>query len=403
MNILFLSMVNVRSLQNNGIYGDLLRAFVKNGHTVYAVTPNERRNGENTSLLREENAYMLRVKTGNLQKTNLLEKGVSTLRLEGQFIRAIKKYFKGVTFDLVLYSTPPITFAKVVEFIKKRDGAKTYLLLKDIFPQNAVDIGILKKSGIKGFIYRYFRKKEKKLYALSDKIGCMSEANCTYLLRENPEIPKEKVEVCPNSVEPIDFSATANQRRAMREKYKIPQDKTVFVYGGNLGKPQGIGFVKECLAKLEKHEKAYFLIVGDGTEYASLQAWFDEHKPENMQLLRRLPKTDYDRLVAACDVGLIFLDKRFTIPNFPSRLLGYMQARLPVLCCTDANTDVGETAEKGEFGWRCIAGDAAGFVACVERALESDLKRAGDHAYEYLLAHYTAEAAYQTIVKGIEK
>ena len=134
-----------------------------------------------------------------------------------------------------------------------------------------------------------------------------------------------------------------------------------------------------------------------------MQAWFDEQKPENMQLLRRLPKIDYDRLVAACDVGLIFLDKRFTIPNFPSRLLGYMQARLPVICCTDANTDVGETAETGGFGWKCIANEPSGFVSCVQSAFESDLRGMGDRAYEYLLAHYTSEQAYEIIVKGVQE
>lgn len=104
---------------------------------------------------------ILRVKTGKIQKTNLIEKGIATILLETQYISAIKKYLLNVKFDLVLYSTPPITFAGAVQYIKKRDGAKTYLLLKDIFPQNAVDIGMMSKSGIKGFLYRYFRAKEK--------------------------------------------------------------------------------------------------------------------------------------------------------------------------------------------------------------------------------------------------
>lgn len=89
-------------------------------------------------------------------------------------------------FDLIIYSTPPITFQRAVEYVKERDNAQTYLLLKDIFPQNAVDIGILSKNGWKGLIYKYFRKKEKKLYGISDRIGCMSEANCKYILSHNP-------------------------------------------------------------------------------------------------------------------------------------------------------------------------------------------------------------------------
>lgn len=392
-------MVNIRSLNHHGIYEDCLREFVAHGHTVYAVTPTERRNGEHTALIEEENAKILKVRTGNLQKTNLLEKGVATLMVEGQFIRAIKKYCKGVKFDLVLYSTPPITFAKVVAFVKKRDGAKSYLMLKDIFPQNAVDLGMLKKTGLKGFIYRFFRRKEKRLYALSDTIGCMSEANVRYLLEHNLEVDKNKVEICPNCVEVRDLSVDNATRHAMREKYGLPQDKRIFVYGGNLGKPQGIPFLIECL-RAQTEEDAFFLIVGDGTEYGALQAFIEAEHPQNVALWKRLPKEDYDKLVSACDIGMIFLDKRFTIPNFPSRLLAYMQAKLPVLCCTDKNTDVGTLVQAGGFGWSCISEHVDGFVSCVQDALRADLSRMGENAYRYLASHYSAENAYTVIMGG---
>ena len=56
----------------------------------------------------------------------------------------------------------------------------------------------MSKSGIKSILYHYFRKKEKKLYQISDYIGCMSKANVEYILKHNPEIKQERVEVCPN-------------------------------------------------------------------------------------------------------------------------------------------------------------------------------------------------------------
>ena len=80
----------------------------------------------------------------------------------------------------VLWSHIP-TFKKVIDYFKKRDNATTFLLLKDIFPQNAVDLGILSKRGVKGIIYRFFRKKERDLYRISDYIGCMSPANVAYV------------------------------------------------------------------------------------------------------------------------------------------------------------------------------------------------------------------------------
>ena len=273
--------------------------------------------------------------------------------------------------------------------------------MKDIFPQNAVDIGMMKKTGIKGIIYRHFRKIEKKLYAVSDKIGCMSPANCEYLLKNNPEIPAEKVEVCPNSVEFCDMRISADERDEMREKYSLPLDKRIFVYGGNLGKPQGIGYLMECIKRAEGADGAHILVVGDGTEYKRLEEFFVTEKPQNATLMRRLPKADYDRLVAACDVGLIFLDKRFEIPNFPSRLLAYMQAGLPTISATDVNSDVGKTCVGGGFGWWCESRDADDFVKLVKEALDADLSAMGERAIAYLKENYTVEGSYEIIKRSI--
>lgn len=401
MNILFLSISALPSIEKHSISLDLIHALLKNGHEVYAVGALERTEQAQTYLAEEMGCHVLRVKIGKNKKANLIEKGLTTLLLPRNYISAIKKHFGDVKFDLVLYPTPPVTHVDTVAYIKKRDNAKSYLLLKDIFPQNAVDIGMMTKSGPKSIIYRHFRRQEKKLYALSDRIGCMSQANVDYILKYNPEIDPAKVEICPNAIEVQDMSISPEDRAAIREKYGIPADKKVFIYGGNLGKPQGIPFLMECLKQQAENPDAYFLIVGGGTEYKKLEAWFAETKPANAKLLQRLPKEDYDRMVAACDVGMIFLDHRFTIPNFPSRLLAYLQAGLPVLACTDPNTDIGKVITEGGFGWWCESNDPAAFSRCVDNALRSDLPAMGAAGYSYLSKNYTAEKAAQTILDAI--
>lgn len=400
MNVLFLTISTMPHMSAHSISLDLLHEFQRNGHKVYVVCANERKNNTPTTLVEEEGAVVLRVKTGNNKKANLIEKGITTLMLPKLFIAAIKEYLSDVKFDLVLYPTPPITHYDTVKFIKKRDGAKSYLLLKDIFPQNAVDIGMMRKSGVKGILYRHFRSKEKKLYAISDRIGCMSQANVDYVLKHNPEVDPSKMEICPNAIEPQDMTISAEERVALREKYEIPQDKKVFVYGGNLGRPQGIPFLMDCLRAEKDNSEVFFLIVGDGTEYGKLEKFVGEEKLQNMKLLKRLPKEDYDRLVAACDVGLIFLDHRFTIPNFPSRLLAYMQAGLPVLACTDPNTDIGKVIVNGGFGWWCESNDAVAFSACVRQALTADRAEMEQREAAYLYDHYTVAKAYTTIMRS---
>lgn len=398
MNILFLTTGRMENIEQHSLYPDLLRELRNNGHSVYTVSSFEKRVGRETEYIEESGVHTLRVKIGNLTKTNTIEKGISTLLIGGQFLKAINKYLSEIKFDLILYSTPPITLANVIEHVKKRDNAKTYLLLKDIFPQNAVDIGMMSKSGIKGLMYKYFRKKEKKLYALSDKIGCMSKANVEFVLRHNPQISPEIVEIFPNCIEPRDMTVTESERFALREKYGIPQDKKVFVYGGNLGKPQGIPFLIECLKTQKNNDKAFFLVVGDGAEYGKLETFFENESASNMKLMKRLPKEDYDRMVASCDVGMIFLDYRFTIPNFPSRLLSYMQAKIPVLCVTDVNTDVGEVAEKGGFGWKCESNDSNKFSKLVDEICVSDLDSMGEVAFDYLMENYNVKSHFEKLL-----
>ncbi|WP_099364927.1 glycosyltransferase family 4 protein [Sphingobacterium sp. 1.A.4] len=394
MNILFLTLAEINSIEDRGIYQDLLRKFRNEGHSVFLVTPVERRKHVLTNFEKKEGVSILQVKTFNIQKTNKIEKGLGTLAIEYQYLYAIKKYLKNIKFDLILYSTPPITFAKVIEYIKKRDNSQTYLLLKDIFPQNAVDMKLIKQGG---FIHRQFLKKEKKLYQISDTIGCMSPANIQYIISNNPEVDPAKVEENPNSIYPISFNYSFEDKAAIRNKYDIPLNKKVLVYGGNLGKRQGLDFLLETIHNFNSDE-IFFLIIGDGTEYQRIRDWFRVYLPNNAILMQRLSKEDYDKLLAACDVGLIFLDSNFLIPNFPSRLLSYLEMGLPVLAATDVNTDIGRILEEYNSGLSVRAGNLEDMIEKLNSLLKLDLKNMGINGRDLLLKNYTVNRSYNIIM-----
>lgn len=400
MNVLFLTLHDITDVHERGIYSDLVREFVRHGHSFYVVKPNERKTGRPTEVTESDGVRILGVRTLNIQKTNVVEKGTGTLLLEGQYYRAIRKYFKGVKFDLILYSTPPITFNKVIASLKSLYGARTYLLLKDIFPQNAEDLGMFPKGGL---LHRFFRAKERRLYALSDMIGCMSPANVEYVLKHNPEVERKRVEVCPNSVEPVAHAEVVD-RDAVLGRLGVPAGKTVFIYGGNLGKPQGIGFLLDVVEANERLGRSFIVVVGSGTEYPRVERWFAERRPLNSKLFKVLPKADYDRLVRVCDVGLIFLDRRFTIPNYPSRLLSYLENGMPVLMATDVNTDIGRIAQENGYGDWVESGDLAGFVRLLERYASDRglVKEKGECGRRYLEAHYTVAESYAIIMRHFE-
>lgn len=399
MNIIFITLSNINNIKESGIYADLMRKFRNEGHQVHIISPIERRFGEDTHLIDTDGVKILKVKTLNIQKTNVVEKGIGTLLIEQQYQSAIKKHFDNVSFDLILYSTPPITFTNVVRFLKKRNPqAISYLLLKDIFPQNAVDIGMFGEESIFNW---YFRRKEVALYKNSDYIGCMSPANVEYLLKHNSFIDKNRVEVAPNAHELIEKKIEDEQesaeRHCIRKKYNLPTDKPIFIYGGNLGKPQGIDYLIKCLDANKKRLDCFFVVVGNGTEYGKLQAWCNNNL--NVKLMQRLPENDYGMLVRSCDVGLIFLDHRFTIPNYPSRLLSYLENKMPVLCATDVNTDIGKIAEENGYGYWCESVKPEDFTALVDKMLVSDRKAMGERGYEFLKKNYLVENTYDVIMK----
>jgi glycosyltransferase involved in cell wall biosynthesis len=398
MKVLFLTMVKINSFNERGIYTDLLRKFNNEGHEVFVVCPIERREKKHTHIIKEVLGTILNVKTFNLQKTNLVEKGLGILSIEFQYLSAIKKYYKNEKFDLILYSTPPITFSKVINYIKKRDGAYSYLLLKDIFPQNAVDMKMIKYNGM---LHNIFKSKEKKLYNLSDTIGCMSPANVDFILTHNPEIESSKVEVNPNSIEPNIFEYTEEQKRVIRNKYGVPLNKKVLVYGGNLGKPQGLDFLLQTIEK-SSNENAFFLIIGDGTEYNKMDSWFKNNKPNNAKLLKRLPKEDYDTLLASCDIGLIYLHPDFSIPNFPSRLLSYLEMKMPVIAATDCNTDIGDIIETANCGFKVVSGDIFKMNQAIAESIDNNkLEIMGNNSWILLQSNYIVDYSYNSIINRL--
>lgn len=396
MNVLFLTMNDFKTVSEHGIYTDLLRYMSQQGHNVTVVAPLEKKYGEETTITNEDGVTVIKAKTGNLFNVGKITKLISRFTLRFSYNRALKDNLTTEKIDLVLYTTPPTTLAPVVARVKKKYGSVSYLMLKDIFPQNAVDLGMIKEGSIPHKVLRRF---EKKLYHVSDYIGCMSPANTEYLKRMNPELNSSRIGLCPNCFDYYDLRVSENEKESIREKYGIPNDKKLYIYGGNLGKPQGIPFFISCMPELQKLENDFFLIVGQGTEYESISSYITDHRPENIKLMKYLEKEDYSKVVASSDFGLIFLDNRFTIPNFPSRLLDYMQAGIPILACTDANTDIGRIITEGQFGLWCESRNVGDFVNMIKKSEEMNFDQ--EDELKYLIENYTTEKCYQHIIDAV--
>lgn len=386
MKILYVSTVFPKKEENSTIYTDIVEELVKKGDQITVITIEKELKPFQYKVTEERGAVVFRCGCFPIYNVNFLMKGVGILFLSFFLKRIIKKINMN-NFDLLLYETPPITLENVVKKIKKCYPIKTFLMLKDIFPQNAVDIGLMKENSL---IFKYFKRKEKLLYEVSDYIGCMSNRNMEYVIKNNPEITKEKVYYFPNTKKDtgngnIDF-----------EKRKLQ-----FVYGGNMGVPQGVLNVAPAISYFKNEEDIEFIFVGRGTEWNKINEYFKEQ--ENVKVLKSLPREEYEKLLSSCDAGFIFLDSRFTIPNYPSRTLAYLEKGIPIIAATDKNTDIKNLIQDNNVGlWSC-SDDISSLIKNIKIMKENKEKRKefSKNARELFLKEFQVEKSVELLHKYI--
>ena len=226
----------------------------------------------------------------------------------------------------------------------------------------------------------------------------MSPLGVQYVLSKNKFIPENKVEVCPNSIRPVKHIPEIKSD-TIRAKYNIPQDACVFIFSGNLGIGHGLHFLAEAIKLLSDYSKAFFLIGGSGTHYQYLKSRFAEFSPGNALLYSWLPREDFEQIMGTSDVGLILL-YRYTSPQFPSRLLSYLEYSKPVLCAVNEATDIGTTVEKTGCGHSVIHGNLDGFIDAIKYFSEnSDARRKmGENGRKLLMNNYTVAHSYEIIM-----
>lgn len=349
MNILYIATSFPKIDKGSTIYTDLAEELANRGNNLTVVVAEERRNSKKICFYKERGCQVLRVPIGNIYNVGFIEKGISLLTMEYFIKFAIKKYLKNSKFDLILYESPPVTNCGIVKYAKRKFSAVTYLMLKDIFPQNAVDIGIMKKESI---MFRLFKNKEKALYLISDYIGCMSEGNKQYILKNNKYIDERKVQIFRNTKK-IKKEINNNHNYEIRQKYNIPKESILFIFGGNMGRPQATEFLCRAINNLKEDKNIFFLLVGRGTETVKVKNFINENNCINSIYIENLPREDYEKIVLESDVGIVLLDHRFTIPNYPSRILSYMEYALPVVVATDINTDFKDLIINSNCGLWC--------------------------------------------------
>ncbi|MBO4374594.1 MAG: glycosyltransferase family 4 protein [Lachnospiraceae bacterium] len=415
MRVLFL--FQTFSFERSTIYLDLIEEMRDRGHAVTVIagtTDRELPDG----LHKEDGVDVVYLKLADQFGAGKIKKGLIQLYMAPLMIALIRKYLWKKKFDVIAYPTPPVTLAPVVKKCREHFNCITYLMLKDIFPQNAVDIGLMSKDGL---AYKYFKKLERVLYENSKKIGCMSEGNIAYLKEHEPWIPDGVIEYFPNTVKvkedrgdrgTVLLSPSGQNRSDVSDDQKETKGPSPclpclrFMFGGNMGKPQGIGFLLEGIKKaadVPELKDICFDFIGDGTESRKIEEFIEKNGLKNLTYRRGVDRDTYEEILKGSDIGIISLSEEFTIPNYPSRILSYMQLAKPVLAITDRVTDMKDLIlEKASCGWWTPSGDAESFIETLKAILneKASLQQKGLNGRKYLEENFNVKLSANILEKS---
>ncbi|MDD7011572.1 MAG: glycosyltransferase family 4 protein [Candidatus Treponema excrementipullorum] len=399
MNVLFLTLSPFSSLSEGHLAADLAQELINRGLNLTVISP--------TLDTREKKSYIkcindkythIYLACGPIQKVDFIRKKVGLIKLD--FLARVYLHKHKQKYDLIITMVSHGAFYQTVKKLKTSGNGIIYNMVKDIFPENGADLGLINR---KSFIYRTLRNQEIKYFKVSDFLGAISPASVDYLLRHNLFLNERKVEYNPNSIIPREINLSPEERDRIRGLYDVKLDDVLCLYGGNLGIPQGIDFLLDCIVENEKRQNTVFIIVGNGTEYGRIESFLSSNKIRNTRLYPSVSQSDFRILANCADIGLVFLNKLFKVPNFPSRVLAYMEAKLPVLFAVDSVCDAGKMAEENNFGLNCLSGDLIQFNEKLNLLIKNkNLRQSlGKNAFLFLNKEFTIEKSVDLILSHI--
>jgi glycosyltransferase involved in cell wall biosynthesis len=240
----------------------------------------------------------------------------------------------------VIWYSPTIFLAPFIVRLKKISSCKGYLILRDIFPEWALDLGLMKR----GLTYRFFKWIEVNQYKCADTIGVQSSNNIQYF-KKWPQFDSKNIEVLQNW---LSWGPFENCSISIADTFLA--GRRIFVYAGNVGVALSIGVVLDLSESLLKRVDIGFLIVGRGSEYANLKSEASIRKINNIIFFDEIDPKEIPALYMQCSIGMVMLDPRHKTHNIPGKFLSYMQSGLPVLARINPGNDLVDLIRKTDVG-----------------------------------------------------
>ena len=329
---------------------ELAIELIGRGHEVVVITPGSFAQQSPAEQLCLNQVWIWKFRCRPMRGVSHIKRAVRETLLSWAAYRSIRRAGLGSRFDLVINYAPTIFFGPLADWLK-RNGAYVYLVLRDFFPQWAIDEGLIRQGSN---VEKYFRYFEHWNYRVSDKIAVQSFANLP-VFHEMVAPRRYPTEVLFNWGE-VNMDVDAEFGRAYINELGL-SEKFVFFYGGNIGHAQDIPYILKLAEHLISYEQIHFLILGQGDQYKVIEDHIRRLGLNNTTLKPSVTQDQYRSLVSQVDVGLFTLSTSHKAHNFPGKVLGYLAAGVPVLGAVNKNNDLIEIVNQSEAGRVSVNGD----------------------------------------------
>jgi glycosyltransferase involved in cell wall biosynthesis len=310
---------------------DLCLEFLNQGHLVTVLLPSNDIKVPWT-IENFNEIQLIRLKAPKIKDINYFWRTVNETLTPFSMYYNLKKSKLGIeNWDGVVWYSPSIFLAPLANIIKKKNKIKAYLIIRDIFPNWAVDMGLISKYSL---INLYFSLVAKYQYSVADFIGVQTDGNLIYF-KNTKEYFNNKIQVLHNWLG-NDFNVQAKIRIS---KTKLANCK-VFIYAGNMGVAQGLNLIIDLAKHFSFRKDIGFLFVGRGGEVSRLKNKVVENKIDNVLFCDEINPNEIADLYAQCVAGIVSLDSRHKSHNIPGKFLTYMQNGLPVLAKINKGNDL---------------------------------------------------------------
>ena len=288
--------------------------------------------------------HVLRLKAPRTKDIGYVRRTIGEFLMPFAMLRNFRKSpFADVQFGGVVWYSPTIFLGPLANTIRKASACRGYLIVRDIFPEWAVDMGLMGR----GLPYWFFKAIERYQYSVADVIGVQTPANLAYFdgwVRR----PGRRVDVLQNwlaEVPNADCSISVGKTSLAGRK--------IFVYAGNMGVAQGMGVLLDLAESLKDRKDLGFVFVGRGSDAQRLRADATVRGLDNVAFFDEIDPSEIPGLYAQCQVGLVALDPRHKTHNIPGKFLSYMQSGLPVLASVNPGNDLAELIDREGVGRVC--------------------------------------------------